>query len=57
MKIKNNFLNLSFKKIKKVQKIINKLKMSKLRINITTKGPSERQVLVLMSCQAWFTLG
>jgi len=49
MKIKNNFLNPSFKKIEKVQKIINELKISKLRINITTKGLSERQVLVLMS--------
>jgi len=49
MKIKNNFLNLLFKKIEKVQKIRSKLKTSKLRINMTTKGPSERQVLVSMS--------
>jgi len=49
MKIKNNFLNLSFKKIEKVQKIINELKMSKLRINITTKSLSEKQVLAPMS--------
>ena len=49
MKIKDKFLNLSSKKIEEIQKIINKLKTSKPRINMTIKYPSIRQVLVLMS--------
>jgi len=38
MKIKENFLNLSAKKIKEVQKIINGMKKKKPKLNMTTKN-------------------
>jgi len=37
IKIKENFLNLSAKKIEEVHKVLNKLKKEKPRLNITTK--------------------
>jgi len=50
LKIKENFLELSYKKIKQINKLIfnisNKLKP---RINMTTKGPSQRQIIIPMS--------
>ena len=49
MKIKENFPNLSTKKIKKVYKILNELKKDKLKLNITTKELLRKQVIVLMS--------
>ena len=49
MKIKNSFLNLSTKKTKEIQKVINKLKKNKSKFNITTKVSSRRLVLVLMN--------
>ena len=49
MKIKDNFLNLSVRKIKKVHKVLNMPKNEKSRLNIMTKSPWRRQVLVLMS--------
>jgi len=49
LKIKESFLKLSFKKIEEIHKIINEQKKEKLYINITTKGPSRRQVIVSMS--------
>jgi len=36
--MKENFPNLSTKKIEEIQKVINKLKKDKPRFNITTKG-------------------
>ena len=49
VKIKESFSSFSTKKIEEVQKIINKPKKEKLRFSMITKGPSRRQVLVLMS--------
>ena len=46
VKIKEIFMNLSTKKIKEGQKMINEQKKKKLRFNITTKNPLKRQVLV-----------
>ena len=48
LKIKENFPNLSTKKIKNIHKMINDSGKSKLRINITTKGLSRKQVIVPM---------
>jgi len=41
-KIKENFLNLSLKKIENIHKIINKLSKTKPHINMITKGLSQR---------------
>ena len=50
LKIKKMFSNLPNKKIKKMQKIINGSKDKvKLKINITTKGPSRKQVIIPMN--------
>jgi len=51
MKIKNSFLNLSFKKVEKIHKVVNKKKNDKLKpkISIITKEPSQRQVLISIS--------
>ena len=49
MKIKENFPNLSTKKIKKVHKILIELKKDKLKLNITTKKLLIKQVIILMS--------
>jgi len=49
MKIKENFLNLSAKKIKEVQKVINNTKKEKPKLNIITKGPLRKQIIILMS--------
>jgi len=40
VKIKENFPNLSTKKIEEMQKVINELKKDKPRFNITTKESS-----------------
>ena len=48
LKIKENFPNLLVKKIKNIQKTINKLRKEKPYINIMIKGPSKRQVIILM---------
>ena len=49
IKIKENFLNISTKKFKKIHKVLNELKLNKPKFNMTTKGPSRKQVIVLMS--------
>ena len=50
LKIKEMFPNLSNKKIDLVQKVINgSINKPKPRINITTKGPSCKQVIMLMN--------
>jgi len=51
LKIKNTFPSLQVKKMKNIQKIINGSSKSKLRINMTTKGPSRKQVIVLMNSE------
>ena len=51
LKIKETFPNLLNKKIDSIQKVINGSNdKAKLRLNMTTKGPSCKQVIVLMSC-------
>ena len=49
VKIKEIFLNLSTKKIKEIQKVINEQKKKKPRFNITIKDSLKKQVLVPMS--------
>ena len=49
LKIKENFPSLSTKKIKEIHKTINEPRKDKLKVNMTTKEPSRRQVLVPMS--------
>ena len=50
LKIKENFLKLSHKKIEQINKLIfNILDKLKLRINITTKGPSWKQIIIPIS--------
>ena len=49
LKLKENFPNLSLKKIQDIHNIINDSGKVKPRINITTKGPSRRQIIVPMS--------
>ena len=50
LKIKENFLELSNKKIKQINKsIFNISDKLKPRINMTTKGPSRKQIIVPMS--------
>jgi len=49
VKIKENFPNLSAKKIVKVHKVLNKPKKEKPKLNMTTKGLSRKQVIILMS--------
>jgi len=48
LKIKKTFSNLQNKKIKIVQKIISGQNKSKLKISMTTKGSSHKQVIVPM---------
>ena len=47
-KIKNNFLNLLAKNIEEINKTINDINKAKLYINITTKKPSHRQIIIPM---------
>ena len=50
LKIKEAFPNLSNKKIEEMQKVINGSKDKvKLKINMTTKGPFRKQVIVPMN--------
>jgi len=50
LKIKETFLNLPNKKIEEMQKVINSLKdKSKPKINMTTKNPLRKQVIVPMN--------
>jgi len=48
LKIKDNFFNLSSKKIKDIHKAINNIDKPKSYINMTTKGPSHKQIIVSM---------
>ena len=51
LKIKETFPNLPNKKIDSIQKVINSSNdKAKLRLNMITKGPSHKQVIVPMSC-------
>ena len=49
IKIEKNFLNLLAKKIKEIQKIINRSNKKKFRSNMTTKKSSRKQILVSIS--------
>jgi len=49
LKIKEAFPNLQGNKIKNIQKIINGDDKPKLRLNMTTKGPSCKQVIIPMN--------
>ena len=49
--IKENFLNLSANKIKKVHKVFNNQIKDKPKINIMTKGPSRKQIIISISLQ------
>ena len=50
LKIKETFPNLPNKKIKQVQKVINESSnKTKPRITMTTKGPLQKQIIILMS--------
>jgi len=51
VKIKENFLNLSAKKIKEVHKILNNNKKNKPMINMITKDFLRKQVIIPMSLQ------
>jgi len=51
VKIKKNFLKLLAQKVKEIHKILNNSKKDKLRLNMTTKGSSKKQVIILMSSQ------
>jgi len=46
VKIKEKLLNLSAKKIKEIHKVLNE---SKKKINIITKGPLRKQIIVLIN--------
>ena len=48
IKIKENYSSLPTKKIKNIHKIINNLDKLKSRINMTTKGLSRKQIIILM---------
>ena len=49
LKIKEIFSNLQVKKIKNIQKIINNHGKLKPKINMTTKSPLRKQVIILMN--------
>jgi len=49
LKLKENFPNLSAKKFESIYKTINDSGKIKSRINMTTKKPSKRQIIVFMS--------
>ena len=49
LKIKDAFPLLKINKIDNIQKIINKSDKLKLQINMTTKGPLKKQVIILMN--------
>ena len=51
LKIKEIFPNLQDHKIEQVQKIINNVEKPKPRINMMSKGPSHKQVIILMSIE------
>ena len=48
LKLKENYLNLSVRKIKNIYRIINDIDKTKLHIKITIKGLSQKQVIVPM---------
>ena len=49
LKIEETFLNFQAKKIENIQKIINGEDKPKPKINMTTKGPSRKQVIISMN--------
>jgi len=49
VKIKENFSNLSAKKVEEIHKVLNRPKKDKPRLNMITKSLFRKQVLVLMS--------
>ena len=48
LKLKKNFPSLFAKKIKNIHRIINDFEKIKPKINITTRGPLRKQVIVLI---------
>jgi len=48
LKLKENYPNLLVKKMKNIHKIINNSDKPKPKIKITTKGPLQKQIIVLM---------
>ena len=49
LKLKENFPKLSDKKIEEIHKTVNNSNTAKPKINMTTKGPSRKQIIVPMS--------
>jgi len=49
LKLKENFPNLSAKKIKNIHNTINNTGKPKPHINMATKGPSHKQIIVFIS--------
>jgi len=49
LKIKEIFLNLQTKKIENIQKIISSEGKTKSRLDIMTKGPSRKQIIISMN--------
>jgi len=49
IKIKETFPTLNTQKVDQIHKIVNNTPKSKLRIQMTTKGPSRKQIIILMS--------
>ena len=48
LKLKANYPNLSAKKIKNIHNVINNSGKVKLKINMTTKEPSRKQIIIPM---------
>jgi len=49
IKIKDTFTILDAQKVDKIHKIVNSSLKPKLRIQMTTKGPSRKQIIILIS--------
>lgn len=49
IKIKETFSALNAQKVDQIHKIVNSTLKSKPRIQMTTKGPSRKQIIILMS--------
>ena len=49
LKIKETFSNLQGNKVKNIQKIINGIDKLKPWLNMTTKGPSHKQIIILIN--------
>ena len=49
MKIKETFLKLSFQKVSEIYKVLDNTKKRKPKINMMTKGPSRKQIIILIN--------